>query len=120
MSRADTAFAALILLAILVLAAAAARGLSAKGAAPQKDGMAGAVRVARDALGHEIPVPGSPDRGVLRRTRPYPPTRYPQGGLADFYFPRDPAHASDFDADLCLRAPAACAGYALEPFHPTR
>ena len=75
---------------------------------------------ARDALGYEIPMPGDPNRNILRRSRPYPPGRYPSGGLGDFYFQFDPAYSSSFETDYCWHAPEACAGFALEPFRSSR
>jgi hypothetical protein len=75
---------------------------------------------ARDALGYEIPMPGDPNRNILRRSQPYPPGRYPRGGLGDFYFQFDPAYSSSFETDYCWHAPEACAGFALEPFRSSR
>lgn len=70
----------------------------------------------RDALGYSIPLPGDPDRNIMRRSQPYPPGRYPRGGLADFYVQYDPAYSTAFEADYCWHLPVACAGMALEPF----
>ena len=72
-----------------------------------------------DALGYETPVPGDPERNILRRSRPYPPGRYPEGGLNDFYFSYDPSYSTSYENDYCHHAPVACAGFALEPFRPT-
>lgn len=75
---------------------------------------------ARDALGYEIPMPGDPNRNILRRSQPYPPGRYPSGGLGDFYFQFDPAYSSSFETDYCWHAPEACAGFALDPFRSSQ
>ena len=73
----------------------------------------------RDELGYETPVPGDPDRNILRRSQPYPPGRYPYGGLSSFYFQYDPAYSTGFEHDYCWHNPVACSGFMLEPFRPT-
>lgn len=72
-----------------------------------------------DALGHVTPVPGDPDRNILRRSEPYPPGRYPYGGLGSYYFQTDPAY-SGYEDDYCIHAPAACAAMGLTAFRPNR
>lgn len=69
-----------------------------------------------DSPGHWTPVPGDPDRNILRRSQPYPDMYADIGGgrgaLADFYFRFDPAYSTSFQHDACYRNPA-CAGFAL-------
>jgi hypothetical protein len=73
----------------------------------------------QDTLGYRIPLPGDPGKNILRRSVPYPPHRYPVGGLADFYFRYDPAYSTGFENDYCQHNPVACGGFVLEPFCPT-
>ncbi len=105
--------AMLTALAVIIIALFAWLGLSV--ACRRKEGLS----PFRDAAGYEIPVPGDPNRNILRRSRPYPPGRFPIGGLADYYFQYDPAYSTGFETDFCWHSPIACSGFALEPFRPT-
>lgn len=111
-NRAKLGLALLIVLAVVAIAYFGWRYWKGR----PKEGLAFPPFV--DALGYETPVPGDPGRNILRRSRPYPPGRYPEGGLHDFYFSFDPAYSTAFETDYCWHAPAACAGFALEPFRP--
>lgn len=73
-----------------------------------------------DAAGHVIPVPGDPDRNILRRSVPYPLGQYPYGGLSSYYFSSDPARYSSYENDYCDVDPAACPGFRLRPFQAGR
>lgn len=66
-----------------------------------------------DSNGYKTPVPGDPDRNILRRSEPYPPGRFPYGGLNSYYFSYDPAMYSSYEFDFCTHSPTACRGFAL-------
>jgi hypothetical protein len=98
-----------VLLAILIVGAARARKQRQR-----RDGFP----PVQSAMGYRIALPGNPYENVLRRSNPLPPRKGRAGGLADFYFNYDPAHASWFGGDYCEREPHACGGFAIEPFRP--
>ena len=57
------------------------------------------------------PIPGDPNRNILRRSDPYPADLYPGGmsnSLMNYYFQTDASTYSPWEDDYCRHAPVAC------------